>query len=150
MVRSPLQILVFPYRRTTAGWQIAIFRRSAESGGYWQGIAGGGEGGETPLEAARRETFEEAGVPGDSEFFRLDAATTVSVDHFGGGKLWGPEIYVVPVHVFAVRFDGELRLSQEHTAFRWCSCAEAKKLVKWDIDRTALFELDRRLQQGNI
>ena len=31
--------------------------------GNWQAIAGGGEGQETPLEAARREVQEEGGIP---------------------------------------------------------------------------------------
>jgi ADP-ribose pyrophosphatase YjhB (NUDIX family) len=42
----------------TAGVLYAVFKRT--DGGCWQGIAGGGEKGETPLQAAQREALEEA------------------------------------------------------------------------------------------
>src|SRR5262249_22275578 len=59
--RAPFQVLVFPYRRRPdAELEVALFRRV--DGGYWQGIAGGGHEGETPEDAARRETREEAGI----------------------------------------------------------------------------------------
>jgi dATP pyrophosphohydrolase len=152
MARAPLQVLVLPYRFLPGGGhEHALFRRSERSGGYWQGIAGGAEGLEKPLEAARREAAEEAGIPPDLAFFELDARTTVSADHFAGGKLWGPDVFVVPVHVFAVDLSGHaIRLSGEHSEYRWCAYGEAAALVRWDIDRTALFELHRRLVLGKI
>jgi hypothetical protein len=45
------RVLVFPFRRAVDGVVYALFRR--EDAGYWQGVAGGGEVGESPLEAAR-------------------------------------------------------------------------------------------------
>ena len=47
--------------------EYAIFQRS--DGDYWQAIAGGGEEGETPEEAAKREIQEEAGIPKDCDIF---------------------------------------------------------------------------------
>lgn len=56
MPRAPFQVLVYPYRRLEGGLvNYALFRRS--DAGWWQGIAGGGEGRESPEEAARREAF---------------------------------------------------------------------------------------------
>ena len=60
MTRAPFQVLIYPYRRIHEdGFEYAVFKRADE--GFWQGISGGGEDGESPLEAARREAFEEAG-----------------------------------------------------------------------------------------
>ncbi|OOR05704.1 NUDIX pyrophosphatase, partial [Bacillus mycoides] len=47
-MRAPYQVLIFPYIKTDDSIQYAIFNRSDY--GYWQGIAGGGEDGETPIE----------------------------------------------------------------------------------------------------
>lgn len=66
-----------PYRQTDDAWQYALFRRADAA--YWQGVAGGGEAGESPLEAARREAAEEAGMIGDREFVALDARATLPV-----------------------------------------------------------------------
>ena len=62
MARAPFEVLVYPYRGLPDGrFVYALFRRA--DAGFWQGIAGGGEDGETPLEAVRREAYEEAGIP---------------------------------------------------------------------------------------
>ena len=59
-MREPYQILSIPYRIVDGTPLFCIFRRADSS--YWQFIAGGGENGETPIEAAKRETIEEMGV----------------------------------------------------------------------------------------
>ena len=70
MPRAPYQVLVLPYRRTNAGeFEYALFQRANE--GFWQFIAGGGEDDETPLQAARRETWEEARIPTGCQFLPL-------------------------------------------------------------------------------
>ncbi len=60
MPRAPFQILVLPYRKIAEAFEFAVFSRSDYA--CWQGIAGGGEEGETPMEAAQREAREEAGI----------------------------------------------------------------------------------------
>ncbi|CKI02268.1 Uncharacterised protein [Streptococcus pneumoniae] len=49
-MRAPYQVLIFPYIKTDDSIQYAIFNRSDYA--YWQGIAGGGEDGEIPIEFA--------------------------------------------------------------------------------------------------
>jgi dihydroneopterin triphosphate diphosphatase len=69
MTRAPFQVLIYPYRRIQEDrFEYAIFKRADE--GFWQGISGGGEDGESPLEAARREAFEEAGLAPDLDFLQ--------------------------------------------------------------------------------
>ena len=145
MSRAPFQVLVFPYRRTDLGQlEYAIFRRSGSE--VWQGIAGGGEGGETSLDAAKREAWEEAGLPADARYVPLDSMTTIPVLSVVGSFLWGSEVYVIPEYSFGVRADKcELVLSREHTEYRWVRYEEAERLLKWDSNRTALWELNQRL-----
>jgi dATP pyrophosphohydrolase len=70
MARAPFQVLVYAcYPTQDSEFAYLLLKRSDE--GWWQGIAGGGEDSETPLEAAKRETLEETGIPKDSRFLQL-------------------------------------------------------------------------------
>ncbi len=145
MARAPFQILVYPYRQTSDDqFEYALFKRS--DAGWWQGIAGGGEDNETPLEAAKRETFEEAGLPQESEFIRLDTITSIQATGFRDSHLWGDQVYVIPQYCFGVSFKhDQIVLSNEHDEYKWLKYKDAYELVKFDSNKTALWELDRRL-----
>ncbi|MGH3512776.1 MAG: NUDIX domain-containing protein [Pseudonocardiaceae bacterium] len=143
--RAAFQVLVFPFRREGDDFVYALFRR--QDAGYWQGVAGGGEAGESPLEAARREASEEAGVAAGADFVVLDARATVPVVAVTGEFTWGPEVLVIPEYAFGAGVEGpDLRLSDEHTEYGWLGFDEACKAVRWDSNRTALWELDHRLR----
>ncbi|MCW2917920.1 MAG: hydrolase [Actinomycetia bacterium] len=145
--RAAFQILVFPFRRDGEGFTYALLRR--EDAGYWQGVAGGGEDGESPLDAARREAGEEAGITAGAEFIALDARATLPVVAVTGEFTWGPEVLVIPEYAFGVRVDGpELTLSHEHLEYGWFSLEAASEAVQWDSNRTVLWELDHRLRHG--
>jgi dATP pyrophosphohydrolase len=146
MTRAPFQVLVYPYRQVGAeAFEYALLKRSDLE--FWQAITGGGEDGETPLEAARRETYEETGVSPDSMFLQLDTVEPIPVTAFKDSHLWGEDVYVIPQYCFGVRVEDErLYLSREHTAYRWLEYEEAQGLLKYDGDKTALWELDRRLR----
>lgn len=146
MARAPFQVLVYPYRRTAeAEFEFALFRRA--DGGWWQGIAGGGEDDETPLDAARREADEEAGLPTDLPVLELCTVQSVPVTGFRDSHLWGEDVYVIPQYSFGILVqEAEIELSCEHTEFRWMSYDEAHRLLRYDEDRTALWELRQRLR----
>ena len=146
MARAPFQVLVYPYRKVSDDeFEYALLKRSDQ--GFWQAITGGGEDSETPLEAARRETYEETGIFPDSPFLQLDTVEPVPVTAFKDSYLWGEDVYVVPQYCFGVLVEDErLHLSPEHTAYRWLEYEEAHRLLKYDGDKTALWELDKRLR----
>lgn len=146
MPRAPFQVLVYPYRRASDGdWEYALFRRADL--GYWQAVAGGGNDRETPLEAARREAFEEAGIPPDADYLRLDAVESIPVTEFRDSHLWGEDVYVIPQACFGVLVQGSrIVLSPEHTEYAWFTYEEAYQLIRYDGNRTALWELDARLR----
>ncbi len=143
MPRAPFQVLVLPYRRMAA-LEFAVLRRSDDS--CWQGIAGGGEDDETPLEAARREAEEEAGISSACPILPLSATCTIPVTFFQDDGTWDPALYVIPEHCFGVDCTGHvLTLSREHDTAEWLPYAEAHARFTYDSGRTALWELNQRL-----
>ena len=147
VTRAPFQVLVFPYRFLWGtGFEYAVFRRADL--GFWQGIAGGGEDAETPLEAAKREALEEGGIPLESSYLALDSTATIPVVDIARYLLWGDDVLVVPQHCFGVEAGGQtITLSHEHLEFRWVGYEAASALLKCDNNKTALWELDMRLRR---
>lgn len=145
MSRAPFQVLVLPYVRAADGTpRYSVFRRADL--GVWQGIAGGGEEGETPDEAARREAAEEAGVPADAPWTRLAAVGRVPASAFGPPAHWPAGLAEVPEYAFGVEVAPEaVVLSPEHDAVAWLPYAEAVVRLAWASNRAALVALHARL-----
>lgn len=149
-MRAPFQVLVFPFRRARSGsFEFAVFRRRDHR--TWQAIAGGGEDDETPLEAAKREAFEEAALPERCACYRLRATTAIPVEHFAARATWPPGLDAIPEHCFAVdAAEHEVRLSDEHTEVAWVSADAALAMLHWPSNRVALSELSGRLRDGTL
>jgi dihydroneopterin triphosphate diphosphatase len=138
---------VLPWRRGARGFEVAVFHRTDYD--VWQFVSGGGEDGETPEVAARREGHEEARIPLAAPYLRLDTVASVPACWFRAWPRWPAHILVVPEYAFAVDTgDHEPRLSDEHHTLRWCSRDEAMDLLRFDSNRTALWELHERLFPG--
>lgn len=150
MTRAPYQVLVLPFRTDVDGVpEYAVFRRADDF--QWQGVAGGGEEGETPLESARRELFEEAGLGTGVTVFPLDCQDTVPASFFAAARYWPAGTYVVRQFFFAADCrDREIVLSDEHIEFAWLPFPHAHRLLRYDSNRTALWELSERLRVGDL
>lgn len=121
-----------------------LFKRSDRN--VWQWIAGGGEIGERPEQAARRESFEEAGISAHARLIRLDSVASIPATHFADHHLWGPDVYVIPEYSFGVEVETEeVCLSGEHDECVWLDYETARGRLEWDSNKTALWELDSRL-----
>lgn len=145
-MRQPYQTLIFPYKRENNEILFAIFLRDDMK--VWQGICGGGEENETILDTAKREAFEEAGINYNSDYIQLDTTTTMPVVAITGKFSWGEDTFVVKEYCFGVNVKNqEIKLSDEHPEYRWLKYDEAHKMLKWDSDRTALWELNERLKR---
>lgn len=146
MARLPFQVLIYPYRQSGDGeFEYVLLKRL--DAGFWQAVAGGGEDNESILEAARRETTEETGIPKDSFFLQLDTIDPIPVTEFRESWLWGDGVYVIPQYCFGVLArDGDIVLSREHTEYKWLKYEEARSLLRYDGNKTALWELDRKLR----
>lgn len=146
MARAPFQVLVIPYIQVGDNtFEYALLKRADQ--GYWQAVAGGGEEGESFIQAAQRETLEETGIPPGAALFPLQTVEPIPVTEFKDSTLWGEDTYVIHQYCFGVLSPfRELKISLEHTEYEWFAFAEAFSLLKFDGNRTALWELDRRLR----
>lgn len=143
-MRAPFQILAIPYRITDSVFFYCVFRRSDFD--QWQFISGGGEDDETPIQAAKREIFEEAGVDAKN-IIELKSTCHIPTDIFPNKHLhnWPADTYVVPEYSFGFYCAENMKLSHEHTECIWLNYDQARKRLKWDSNRTALYELNCRL-----
>ena len=145
MARAPFQVLVFPYRQVAnASREYCLFRRA--DNGLWQGVAGGGEDAETPLQAAIRECWEEARIPPNRGMFQLDSVEAIPATLFAARAEWGAGVYVIPQYTFGVEMPGQIVISNEHTEYQWMTYQDAILAMRYDGDKTALWELDQRLK----
>ena len=148
--RKPFQVLGIPFRKIKdSNYEFAVFKRKKEE--YWQFIAGGGENNETPLDAIKRESLEEAGIPGESAFHPLDSTSSIPIFHFKGWRDWGKNLYVIPEYSFTVDCNGiEIKISCEHSQYKWVNYIEAMEMLKYDSNKTALWELNERLKNNTL
>lgn len=137
MSRSPFQVLVFLLRQQEGQEEVLLLKRADR--GIWQGIAGGGEGEETPVEAAKREAREETGVC-LSCVTDLDSVEMLSVLDVVGSYRWGEGVAYIPEYVFfaSVSPDTQIRISKEHTEYRWCGFDQAFDLLEWNSSKQAV------------
>ncbi len=143
-MRAPFQVLAIPYKVVDGSILYCVFHRSDCD--QWQFIAGGGEDDESPMQAAKREIWEERGISA-GEMIELKSMCYIPTDIFPQCYLdnWPKDTYVVPEYAFAFECKEVIELSHEHTECVWLSCEEARAKLKWDSNRTALYELNCRL-----
>ena len=119
--------------------------------GVWQAIAGGGEASESPPEAARREAFEEAGVPLGRPLYQLTTVNSIPVAGFAARDSWPPDVYVIPEYTFGVACgEHDVILSPEHPEFRWLHYEDAREQLHWQGNRVALWELAERIERRDL
>lgn len=139
-MREPYQILSIPYRIVDGTPLFCIFRRRDSD--YWQFIAGGVENGETTNEAAKRETIEESGVePKIIKQLTCVAYVPAEVIAESRRQHWDKNTFVIPEYSFAFECDSEPTLSNEHTKYKWVTYDEGRKLLKWDSNKVAMYEI---------
>lgn len=147
-MRSAYQILAFPFYRKEGEPLFALFRRSDDKA--WQGIAGGGEDGESPFETAKRESEEEADISSGSKIIQLSSIASIPVEYVAG-FLWGDDVLVIPEYTFGIELDSkDMKISHEHSQYRWFTFEEALKQLKWDSNKTALWELNHRIKNNKL
>lgn len=149
MPRAPFQVLVVPFRRIGEQVEFAILRR--EDMDVWQAVAGGGEVGETPRQAAAREASEELGLTQDVPLYPLQTTASIPARFFADRDSWPTGTYVIPEYTFAADLTGvEIKISDEHTAVQWLDYQAAHDVLRFDSNRTALGELHERLSDNDL
>ncbi len=95
----------------------------------WQCVTGKIEQGEKPHEAALRELQEETSLT------PINLWTVDQVNHFFEAEQ--NRMNIIPV--FAVEVDSaSIKMSPEHTEYKWCSVKEGEKLLLWNQQKKGL------------
>lgn len=151
MARKAMQVHIYIYRYRNGVYEYGIFQRS-EDRRWWQGITGGVESGESLEEAARREILEESGISDELPLYRLDNISCLPGYLFDTKtrEAWGEDVVVIPMYFFAMPYDGEIKLSHEHTGFQWIPFKQAHDLIYFHDQKVGLWELKERLDRGNL
>jgi len=103
--------------------RVLLLKRTPEGGGFWQILTGTMEAGESPLQTAAREVYEETGFsPLLADLRELRYVHSFAMR----GRL--PPLFAQET-AFAVRVEGEPTLSDEHDEHRWCTPDEALRLL---------------------
>ena len=134
MARARYQVLVIPYCTEDSSVQFCLFQRSDM--GIWQFIAGGGEEEDISIiESAKRESFEEAGISKTCNFFKLDTCCSIPSNCFKNAEtIWGKECFFVLKTI----------------EYKWLTYSEAQTVLRYDSNKTALWELNRRIALGML
>lgn len=143
-MRRPKQVLVFLYKKVVNDYFYCIFLRKS---GIWQGISGGVEDDEGLIDTVKREVFEETGIV-VSDIIELSSVSSIPVIDVVGDYIFGSDVYVIPEYSFGVYCDSEIKLSLEHREYKWVSYDEAIRYLKYDSNKTALWELNERLKKS--
>ncbi len=123
-------------KKTENGIKYLLVKRSDDEKypKIWQMITGHIEPGETAVEAAIRETLEEAGANSDNLW---------SIPHVN--SYYNPEqdkICTIPVFVTEVDESFSPKISAEHSEFRWVNKDEAVNLVAWPGQKKSIEIID--------
>lgn len=150
-MRQPKQVHIFLYRQQNGRYEYAVFQR-ADMLVCWQGVCGGLEDDETLEQGARRELMEEAGITQQLPLYPLEAMCYLPAGIFDEKRahLWSEETVLVPMYFYAMPYDGEIRLSEEHADVKWLPYKEAHDRIYFDTQKTSLYELNERLTHGFI
>lgn len=129
-------VCVYLGRKTDEGWEYLLLRRVPRFGGFWQGVTGGVDGSEIPLQAAEREVLEETGFS-PASFLPINFPFVFPIpDELR--HLYDPRFKEFISHRFVAEVEsGEPKLSFEHDAWRWCGLDEATSLLRYQNDAEA-------------
>ncbi len=131
-------------RKTAGGHKYLLLKRSAKSRiypGIWQMITGGIEIGEFTKDAVIRELKEETGITPSKLYVipRINTFYLAMVD----------KICMCPVFLTIVESD-EVKISDEHSEYKWLGYTEAKELVYWPNQKESMELIEKYLNDENL
>ena len=111
---------------------------------FWQNVTGAIEDGETPEHAAYRELEEETGIGKD---MILEFRQIFSFKYRDRRDLEVEETVFSANVKNVTPVDITRNVYPEHETFRWCSADEAKKLMKWASNSTAIDSVMEKIKK---
>lgn len=131
--RVNVQVFVFC---KNPSFKVLILKRTPERSGYWQPVCGGVESGEKFIETALREVWEETGIS-NIKLIR-DLKYTFKNEEPKNGVLMDMQDFCYAAEVEDIP---EVKLSDEHEDYKWCSYDEAKEYLTWEHNLITLEKL---------
>ncbi|GAH54536.1 unnamed protein product, partial [marine sediment metagenome] len=138
-VRIPIQVLVYPVRKTNNEWEYLMLKRIISRGGVWQGVTGAPEADETIAEGAKRELFEETGYRSFT-LIKTDVSYIIPMQD-RWKDIYPEDIKEIPEHLFIAKINeqGSPQIDPiEHDDWKWCKYEEAVDLLSWENNKSAL------------
>jgi len=146
-MKQPIQVLVYPVRADADGWEYLLLKRvpmpKLGLGGFWQGVTGGVEEGESLVNAALRELAEETGfVPSALEAINYSYSFPIQDEW---RRYYESGVEEIEEHAFVAFVDQqqEPTISWEHDRWQWCGFSQALKLLTYAGNIEALKRCDR-------
>ena len=145
-MRIPKQVLIIPYRIIDSKIEYCMFKRKDLK--IWQFVAGGAEDfDDNILESAKRELREETQII-DAQLEELELKTKIPVVNIVKEFRWGENVFYAEEYAFAANIENkDIILSYEHEEYIWLNYEEAKKMLRYDSNKSALWELDVKLKR---
>ncbi|HOB29850.1 MAG TPA: NUDIX pyrophosphatase [Bacillota bacterium] len=135
--RINVQVFVFC---KAPSFKVLILKRTPNRSGYWQPVCGGVDSGEELIEAALREVVEETGIENIKSI--IDLEYTFTYKESKNGVLMHMQDFCFAVEVENIV---DIKLSDEHEEYKWCSYSEAKAYLKWEHNLIALKKLMQKV-----
>ncbi|MFA7418598.1 MAG: NUDIX domain-containing protein [Melioribacteraceae bacterium] len=112
--------------------EFLLLKRSSQEKypNIWQMVTGSVDSNEKGFETALREIKEETGLTPVKFWVAPQVNSFYSAEN--------DEICMVPVFAAMVQTDSEVKISSEHSEFKWLAKDEAKKLLAWKGQRMAV------------
>jgi dihydroneopterin triphosphate diphosphatase len=133
----PIKIELIVYRHTDDDPLFLLLKRSPEDGGFWQPITGTLEMNESIIDCIVREQEEETGLI--NPFLSPQEVYSFT---------WMKDSQTILELVFMAEAESDMvRLSKEHTEYRWCSYDDALSLLRYESNRTAVSRANELYQK---
>lgn len=147
-MRIPIQVLIYPVRKTNKDWEYLMLKRVKNRGGFWQGVTGAPENDETNSEGAKRELYEETGY-NSANLIKTGISYTIPME-----DRW-KDIYPegtseIPEYLFIAKINESCPPKidpNEHDDWKWCEFEEALELLSWEDNKKALKFVCRYLNE---
>lgn len=143
MFKTPISALILIH---TPDLQVLIMER-ADKAGYWQSVTGSLEQGETPLQAAIREVYEETGLDATQYDMQDWQMSNVYEIYEHWRHRYAPGTIHNTEHLFGLELPKPLPIklaADEHVQYQWVDWREAAKRVFSWTNIEALRQLGER------
>lgn len=137
--KQPRSVQVVIFTETTQTREYLLLRRVESHGGFWQPVTGSLEAGETHLDAAVREVYEETGYqPLAPELIELGLVNVFEI-----APQWRAKYAPGVTHNEEVCFALEVAKQDvlidpvEHDTFAWVDYERAITMIYWESNRRA-------------